>query len=64
MPFWALIGAIALVAAGMIVASAMGGGREGAGAPASISPSPGGAGKAVVSPSASGAGSSEPKGPS
>jgi len=62
MPFWALIGAIVLVAAGMMVASAMGGGEEGAGAPASISLSPGGAAKSVVSPSASAGPSSEPKG--
>ena len=62
MPFWALIGAIVLVAAGMMVASAMGGGLEGAGAPASISPSPGGTGKTVESPLASAGPSSEPKG--
>src|SRR6185436_12499957 len=51
-----------LVAAGMMVASAMGGGWEGAGAPASISPSPSGTGKTVVSPSAAAGPSSQPKG--
>jgi poly-gamma-glutamate capsule biosynthesis protein CapA/YwtB (metallophosphatase superfamily) len=53
-PFWALIGALALVAGGMMVASAMADDQEGAG-PSSVSPlpSPSGAGKAITSSSRS-----------
>ena len=52
MPFWALIGAIVLVAGGMMVASAMTDDQGAAGgSPSSGSPSPGGVDKALASPS-------------
>jgi hypothetical protein len=62
MPFWALIGAIALVAGGMMVASAMTGDQQGAGVSGSPSASPSGADKTIASPSSSPSPSAEPKG--
>jgi hypothetical protein len=53
LPFWALIGAIALVAGGMMAASAIARDQQGTGAPGSASLSPSGADETITSPSSS-----------
>ena len=62
MPFWALIGAIALVAGGMMVASAMADDQQGTDASRSPSLSPSSADETIASPSPSPSPSAEPKG--